>query len=71
MKKNNCQFRSCQFKARVKFSQKSAVKFLKTLLLWIQMTAGRELSISNFNRIFALDIHRFRIPLYKFGIHTI
>ncbi len=25
MKKNNCQFRSCQFKARVKFGQKSAV----------------------------------------------
>jgi hypothetical protein len=28
MKKNNCQFRSCQFKARVKFSQKSAVRIL-------------------------------------------
>ncbi len=29
MKKNNCQFRSCQFKARVKFSQKLAVNIYK------------------------------------------
>jgi hypothetical protein len=27
MKKEKCQFKSCQFKARVKFGQKLAVKF--------------------------------------------
>ncbi len=30
-KKNNCQFRSCQFKARVKFGQKLAVRIYTNL----------------------------------------
>ncbi len=53
MKKNNCQFRSCQFKARVKFSQKLAVKLhcnITFLVIPIKLTASLHRIQKNTNK---------------------